>query len=183
MPDYIKTACQTSEQAIFQDYNIDNCSFWDSTIVGFVLTTRGTEVACIQDETEINTLKAANKLQFVPGLGTVNDSTANTIEVPFPYGPEDIVEDYTTTRDYEIPFYDFDNYDFWNEIKQSGQLGQCYYVTKSGVIFEMASNPSITADWGANGQFLVIKGTFTYRTSGLDKPYRALGTQFGSSAA
>lgn len=182
MADYIKTACASSEMAILQDYSIDNCSFWDATIVGFVLTTPGTTVACIQDSAEVDALKAANKLQFVPGLGTVNDSTANTTDVPFPYGPEQITEDYTTTRDYEVPFYDFDNYPFWDEIKKSGQLGQCYYVTKSGVIFEMSSNPSITADWGANGNFLVVKGTFTYRTSGLDKPYQALGTQFGSQA-
>ena len=183
MASYTDTACNDCNLQVFQSYNIDKCSFWDGTILGFFLTTCGTEVSCIQDQTEVQALIDQGKAQFVPGLGTLNASTANTIDVPFPCGPSQVVEDYTNTIDYEIPFNDFENYDFWNEIKESGVVGEAYYVIKSGVIFKMSSSPSITADWGVNGQFLTIAGTFTYETTSLDKPYKALGPIFGCSTS
>lgn len=137
---------------------------------------------CVQDQSELETLRDQGKAQYVTGLGTLNDSTANTVDVPFPLGPESIPEDYTNTIGYEVPFYNKSNYLFWKEIKETGTAGDCFYILESGIAMKMSSNPSITADWGANGDFFVVKGDFTYNTSSLDEPFFALGPVFGKDA-
>lgn len=180
--DYLTASCAESTLKLFQPYNKNVCDFINGTIVGVFVTVPGTTITCIQDQTEVTAAITANTAQFIPALGTLNDATANTVDVPFPYGPTEIVEDYTKTIDYEAPYID-GNYDFWNEIVTTGgSLGEAYWVVKGGLIVKMEGTITMTANWGFNDPFLTVKGTFTYKSNTLDKPYYALGPVFGANS-
>lgn len=182
MADYLTSACAGSDFGTFAAYEINNCDFLESEIVALGLTTPGTTLSCVSDLTEVQNAITARTFQVVTGIGTLNEPTQNTIDVPFRFGPTVITQDLTQVINFDAPFIP-ENHEFWDEVIQAETVGQAFYVTAAGLVFQMRGTVSITGGYADNGGIQVVRVSLTRNYKGIDKPFQALGPIFGANAA
>lgn len=177
MPDFVSPTCDTCTQLQFYTYT-ESCDVLDADIQAIGLTLCGYNVDCLTIEADYTALQPSANEQFVviKGVsGTKADPTPVEVDLSsYSCYPSRFIKEYDEVLNFSVPFIT-ENYNFWNQIRQNPDIAsQAMYVSKSGIVFEIPSAPSIFVSLTQENGIWVASGSIEWTTNSLEQPFIAL---------
>jgi hypothetical protein len=178
--DFITANCGNCTELEFEAYTF-SCDVEDDALqaLGFALC--GNSVSCPTVEADYTTLIGNSQFVVIKGVnGSKADPTPNEIDLSaYSCLPSKTVKDYTETLNFSVPMLR-ENWKFWNQIRGNPDIvEQAFYATKSGVVYEIPSQPTITVAIGQNDGIRTINGSLEWITTNLEEPFQALSSIWG----
>lgn len=176
MNPYIEAVCNLCGVDLeFYPYT-ESCDVQNAELQAIGLAICGTTIACPTLEASYTDVMTNKQFVVIKGVsGEKADATQNEIDLSsYSCRVRRLVKDYDETLNFEVPYLD-ENWQFWNQIRGNATiLEQFFYVTKSGSANLIPGKPTIFVSKGQNNGIEVIKGTVEWRTTQIERPYKAL---------
>lgn len=177
MNDYISAVCGSSSEVEFRPYSF-NCNTQDARLHALGLTLSGNVIGCPSVAAETNTLIGQDKFRIIHGVsGSKGAPSYNEVDLSqFSCMPTKTNTDKEETLNF-IAINQIENYDFWQQIALNESIvQQAFYVTKSGIQYEIPSAPTTVAYYGNDSDIDVVIGTLSWTSKSLEKPTRAISS-------
>lgn len=173
--DYITAVCGSCNEQEFRPYSF-SCDTQDARLHALGLALCGNVIACPSISSETTTLIGQQKFRVIHGVtGSKAAPTLNETDLStYSCLPNRTVRDRDETLNFEA-INQIENYEFWNQLANNESIvQQMFYVTKSGVQYEIPTAPTVTVYFGNSNDLDVVIGSATWTTKQLEKPTRAL---------
>lgn len=177
MSDFISSNCQGCSDLEFRPYTF-SCDVEDADLQALGLTICGQSVGCLTEAGDYTTLQSNNQFVAIHGVtGTKADPSPVEIDLSsYSCYPSRLIKEYDEVLNFSVPLL-MENWPLFNQIRANSTIAsQGMYATKSGVVYEVPSTPSLFVAISQENGIRTISGSMEWTTNSLEEPFQALAS-------